>query len=66
MHFGPKQVLLAMDVRFEDKLSGDEIADAMDSLEGKIRKKHPEVDRIFIEAESVRDMRKAKGANVQQ
>lgn len=65
MHFGPKQVLLAMDVRFRDGLSGDGIADAMDRLESKIRKKHPEVDRIFIEAESVRDMKKAKDTKVQ-
>jgi len=55
MHFGPKQVLLTMNIRFKDGLSGDEIANTMDNLETKIRKKHKKVDRIFIEAESIRD-----------
>jgi hypothetical protein len=51
---------LSMNVSFKDGLTGDGIENAMDRLEGKIRKKHPEVDRIFIEAESVRDMRRQK------
>jgi cation diffusion facilitator family transporter len=66
MHFGPNQVLLTMDVRFKAGLSGDEIANTMDDLETNIRKKHKKVDRIFIEAESIRDLKKSQAVKDSQ
>ncbi len=52
MHFGPNEVLLNLDVQFRQQLSSSEIAAAVDRLEATIRKKHPEIKRIFIEAEA--------------
>ncbi|MFP4347373.1 MAG: cation diffusion facilitator family transporter [Desulfococcaceae bacterium] len=52
MHFGPNEVLLNLNVQFKKQLSSSEIAAAVDRLESSIRKKHPEIKRIFIEAEA--------------
>ncbi len=63
MHFGPQEVLLNLDIKFRPGLSAGEIEAAVDRLEGAIRKKHPEVKRIFIEAESITASRRdASGA----
>ncbi|MEO0581976.1 MAG: cation diffusion facilitator family transporter [Bacteroidota bacterium] len=53
LHFGPQEVLLALDVEFEDDLSSDEIEAAIRRIEKKIREKYPIVGRIFIEAKAM-------------
>lgn len=60
MHFGPNEVLLNLDVQFKKQLSSSEIAAAVDRLEDSIRKKHPEIKRIFIEAEAFIQKRPAE------
>src|SRR5262249_6076858 len=52
MHFGPQDVLLALDIRFRDELKSAEIAAAINKLEEKIRAQHPAVRRILIEAKA--------------
>lgn len=58
LHFGPHQILLALDVEFEDHLRADDIEQAIARLEGQIRAMHPEVKRIFIEAKSLQAQRR--------
>ena len=53
MHFGPHDVLLTLDIQFQEKLSAAEISAAVDHLEKKIRDQHPEIKHIFIEAKSL-------------
>lgn len=53
MHFGPQEVLLNLDIKFRNGLSAEEIEAAVDRMEAVIRKHHPEIKRIFIEAESI-------------
>lgn len=53
MHFGPQEVLLTLDIRFQKELTTSEIAAAIDELEEKIRDRHQEVKYIFIEAKSL-------------
>jgi cation diffusion facilitator family transporter len=53
MHFGPQEVLLNLDIKFRPGLSAEEIEAAVDRMEAAIRKRHPEIKRIFIEAESI-------------
>jgi cation diffusion facilitator family transporter len=53
MHFGPQEVLLTLDIRFQKELTTAEIAAAIDELEEKIRDRHPEIKYIFIEAKSL-------------
>ncbi|MBC6606989.1 cation transporter [Hymenobacter sp. BT188] len=53
MHFGPNDVFLALDVNFQPGLSATAVEEAVDRLEKGIRKLHPDVQRIFIEARAV-------------
>jgi len=57
MHLGPEDVLLTLDVDFDDRLSTSEVEDTIVDLEERIRHRHPEVRRIFIEAKSWRRRR---------
>jgi len=60
MHFGPNEVLLNLDVQFRRGLSAEEVEAAVDRLEKNIRRRHPEITRIFIEAETITDRSHAK------
>jgi len=51
-YFGPDTVLLNMDIQFRPDLPSGEVEDAVDRIERAIRRDHPEVKTIFIEAES--------------
>ncbi|HEV8587517.1 MAG TPA: cation diffusion facilitator family transporter [Pyrinomonadaceae bacterium] len=53
MHFGPNEVLLALDVGFKSHLSANEISDAINRLEDAIRARHPKIKHIFIEAKAL-------------
>ena len=53
MHFGPHDVLLTLDIQFQEKLTAAEISAVVDHLEKKIRDQHPEIKHIFIEAKSL-------------
>jgi cation diffusion facilitator family transporter len=53
MQLGPDQVLLNLEVIFRSDLSASEVAEAIDRIERAIRAAHPEVLRIFIEAEAI-------------
>lgn len=55
MHFGPNEVLLALEVRFKRHMRAAQIAEAINSLEAKIRAMHPEIRHIFIEAKSLKE-----------
>lgn len=58
MHFGPQEVLLNLDVEFQEGLSSDETATTIDRIEKDIQEHHPEVRNIFIESEKLRKSRK--------
>jgi len=53
MHLGPRGVLVNLDVQFRRGLSAGELEKAVDRLESRIRRAHPEVERIFLEARSL-------------
>jgi divalent metal cation (Fe/Co/Zn/Cd) transporter len=55
MHMGPRAVLLTMDVSFRSELTSGELSAAIDRLESKITQGHPEIRRIYIEAQSLKD-----------
>jgi cation diffusion facilitator family transporter len=62
MHMGAHDILVNLDVQFRPGLSAPEIERAVDELETAIRRHHPEVKRIFVEAESlVRPARRRAG-----
>jgi cation diffusion facilitator family transporter len=53
MYLGPNDVIMALDVDFADNLSSNQVAAAVEELQDAIRKEHPEVQRIFIEAKNL-------------
>ena len=53
MYLGPNDVIMALDVDFADDLSSTQVAAAVEHLQDAIRKEHPEVQRIFIDAKSL-------------
>lgn len=54
MYFGPRNVLVAMDVEFQPELSTAQIAAAVDRLESRIREHDPNVKHIYVEAETLK------------
>lgn len=55
LHFGPADVLLTMNLRFQKEFTASEVAEVIARLEEKIRKQFPEINHIFIETESLRN-----------
>ncbi|OIQ30839.1 MAG: hypothetical protein BM564_01100 [Bacteroidetes bacterium MedPE-SWsnd-G2] len=58
LYFGPNEVLVNLDVNFNDGLTADEIEAAVDDIEKKIKTELPKVNRIYIEAESIKRVSK--------
>ena len=53
MYFGPDDVLLALDAQFHAGVSAEEVQHAVNRMEGRIRTRFPQVQRIYIEARRV-------------
>ncbi len=51
MHMGPDYILANLSVDFKDSLSAGELEDTIANLDIAIKGQHPQVKRIFIEAE---------------
>lgn len=52
MQLGPEDVLLNLEIQFRPDVASQDLAGIIDRLETRIRKKYPEVRRVFIEATS--------------
>ncbi len=52
MHMGPKDILLNLSVDFDDRVSSQQVEEAISDMEQQIKVKYPEVSRVFIEAQS--------------
>jgi cation diffusion facilitator family transporter len=52
MHFGPNDVFVALSLDFEDSLSAAEVEKTVTQIERRIKEAHPDVTRVFIEAQS--------------
>jgi divalent metal cation (Fe/Co/Zn/Cd) transporter len=52
MHFGPQDVLAALSLDFNDGLSAGGVERTVSTMERSIKGAHPEVTRVFIEAQS--------------
>ncbi|TVT41494.1 cation transporter [Hymenobacter setariae] len=53
MYLAPDEVMLALDVDFEDHLTATQVEEAVEAVQDRIRAAHPEFKRIFIEAKSL-------------
>lgn len=54
MQLGPNQVLLNVDIRFRPGLDVRQLESAIDRIETRIREQEPSIERIFIEADSLK------------
>ena len=59
MHFGPHDVLVALSLDFEDAQPASSVESTVTRLERRIKTAHPEVTRVFIEAQSFEASRRA-------
>jgi cation diffusion facilitator family transporter len=53
MHLGPHQILLNLAIEFNPALSIQQLATTIDQIEASLRTAHPEITRIFLEAQSI-------------
>ena len=54
MHFGPRDILLCLSLDFVDSLSASAVETTISEMEAAIKSVHPEITRVFIEAQSWR------------
>jgi cation diffusion facilitator family transporter len=54
MHFGPDDVLVAISLDFDDSVSAADVEQAVSRIERQIKHNHPEVTRVFVEAQDRR------------
>ncbi|MDA0369681.1 MAG: cation diffusion facilitator family transporter [Proteobacteria bacterium] len=54
MHMGPRDILLNLSLDFDDGLSSEEVETAISAIERRIKAAHPEIRRVFVEAQSWR------------
>ncbi|HTR17248.1 MAG TPA: cation diffusion facilitator family transporter [Acetobacteraceae bacterium] len=59
MHFGPQDVLVALSLDFEDTQPASSVENTVSRLERRIKTAHPDVTRVFIEAQSFEASRRA-------
>jgi len=52
MHFGPREVLVALSLDFDDTISAAQIESAVGQIERAIKAQFPEIARVFVEAKS--------------
>jgi cation diffusion facilitator family transporter len=52
MHFGPRNILVALSVDFRDDLPAGQVERTVTDIERKMKAVHPAVKRIFVEAQS--------------
>ena len=52
MHFGPNDVLVALSLDFDDERTAAEVENAVLNIEQRIKAAHPEITRVFVEAQS--------------
>lgn len=62
MHFGPQDVLVTLSLDFEDQLLAGRVEGIVSRIEERIKAAHPEVTRVFIEAQSFAAHRRARNA----
>lgn len=56
MYMGPQSLLIAIDATFKNTISAHDVLLAVDDLERKLLERWPQTTRVFIEAESMRQV----------
>ena len=56
MYMGPDSLLITIDATFRGDISARAVLRAVDDIEGKLKERWPQTARVFIEAESLRNV----------
>ena len=64
MHFGPQDVLVAMSLDFQDAQTAATVENTVSRLESRTKAGHPEVTRVFVEAQSFEASRRSGLADI--
>ncbi len=56
MHLAPDEILLALDVQFQNTINGQQLSQVVRRLETNIRTAVPEIKRIYIESHNLSDV----------
>lgn len=51
LHFGPADVLVTLSLDFADHLTAEQVEDTVSAIEQAIKAAHPEVRRVYVEAQ---------------
>jgi len=62
MYLGPNDLLVTLDVAFRTGIGAEDIHDAVGRIETALKSTYPEIARIYIEVDSLRDVREAMAA----
>jgi divalent metal cation (Fe/Co/Zn/Cd) transporter len=54
MHLGPHDVLVNLSVYFKNDVTAGQIEEIIAEIDTNLRKAHPEVTRVFIEAKNLK------------
>ncbi len=54
MQMSPNEILLALDVQFDNDLTMSQLGEVITGLEESIRKEYPQIKRIFVEANELK------------
>lgn len=52
VHLGPQQIVAALSLEFEDRLTAPEIEACVARIEGRIRGSHPEITALFVKPQT--------------
>jgi cation diffusion facilitator family transporter len=63
MHFGPDDVLVLLSLDFADAVPAGEVESTVTRIERAVKAAHPEVSRVFVEAQSFEAHRRAAEAS---
>jgi len=58
MHFGPNDVLVTLSLDFDNEISAAQVEDAVSNIQRRIKEAHPEVNKVFVEAQSFESHRR--------
>jgi divalent metal cation (Fe/Co/Zn/Cd) transporter len=61
MHFGPRDLLVALSLDFDDAIPAARVEAAVALLERRLKTEFPEVARVFVEAKGFDEHERRKG-----
>jgi cation diffusion facilitator family transporter len=62
MHMGPDFILVNISVDFDDDILAEDVEEAVSNIDQQLKKRFPNIKRVFIEAESRRGRTPRKGS----